>query len=307
MPRHPNAKETWNYITEFYADPCDAPFSVYVTTLYPAIMEALITYYAIDVIQMFTGFVRPGGPLKGGRGGGHGGGYRDPDVERRKRKRPGGGRRTWSKRWRVWTGFDPSEWLGSQAAKALGIGGRPVTPGVATAWNVYGLEQRAVYYIFLAELAQEFVYDWAAGVAASEYCQQQYRPWCYATSPRNGKLGVVYEDPLPLDVVEKGRGVIYAAGNLISVKGKGSSCVFQGKFTAGSGEPGNFLRLKHSSGIQIDGPQMTQNGSTYAVSGAALEEGGWSFYGCGHERYVMEDCQYTVIGNQPVYAPGDAD
>ena len=305
MPRHPRSIDKWNYIVDFFTDPCDAPFSIYVKTLYPAVMEALVTYYAIDVMQIFTSFVAPGGGPKGARGGRHGGGYKDPDVERRKRGNGRGGVRTWSKRWRVWTGFDPSDWLGSKAAEFFQGGTRGITPGVSTMWNLYGLEQRAVYWIFLAELVEQFFYKWSSGVAASFYCQEQYRPWCLATSPSCGKLGVVFEDALTMDTVAKSRGVSYAAGNLIALQGKGSTCVFSGKYDGPSGESGNFLRIRHQSGLTIDGPTMAGSGQIYTVSGSAQEPGGWHFYGCGPTRYTMLDVDFNVVGSQAVYGPNE--
>lgn len=304
MPRHPRVGEKINYVIELITDACDAPFSVYVTTLYPAVMEALVTYYAIDVMQMFTGFVSPGGGLKGKRGGRHGGGYDDPDVKRRRKGSGRGARRTWSKVWRVWSGFDPSDWLGKVAAGQFQGGTRDITPGVHTLWNVYGLEQRAVYILFIAELVEQFFYKWANGVAESFYCQEQYRPWCLATSPNCAKLGVVYEDALPMDVVEKGRGVTYAAGNLISVVGPGSNCVFGGKYLGPEEDSDCRLMIRHSTGIEILGPAMSQNGAYYSVTGSATEEGGWLFFGVGSTRFNLIDAEFNVFGNS-VYGPGD--
>ena len=304
MPRHPEFGEKINYVIELVTDACDAPFSVYVKTLYPAVMEALVMYYAIDVMQMFTGFVAPGGPLKPTRGGPHGGWSEDPDVKRRGRGKGRGAKRTWSKTWRVWSGFDPSDWLGSTAAKAFQGGSRNITPGVSTLWNVYGLEQRAVYIVFMAELIEQFFYKWASGVAESFYCQEQYRPWCLATSPNAAKLGVVYEDAMPFDEVVKGRGVTYAAGNLISLQGPGSQCTFSGKYDGPDQDSDSRLLIRHQSGIEVLGPVMNRKGSFYTVSGAALEEGGWYFLGVGSSGFNLLECEYSVFGNS-VYGPGE--
>lgn len=305
MPRHPNAIQKWNYVVEFWVDPCDAPLSIYVRTLFPAILEALVTIYAIDVMQIFTGFVRPGGPLKGTRGGRHGGRYEDPDVARRRRSRPKGAKRTWLKAWRVWSGFDPSEWLGSSAAKALGIGGRTVTPGVQTLWNLYGLQQFAVYSIFMAEVVNEFFYTWSSGVAQSEYCQEQYRPWVYCEAADVRKLGAVFEDPLPFDVVVKARGAKFAAGNVIGVEGNASACVFTGTYADEPPDEEIFIRVRHSSGVQFDSAPIRVKGGRYSVAGSATTEGSWAFLGVGGTRFTLTDVEFSVIGSEPHYGPGE--
>lgn len=305
MPRHPRSLDKWNYIKAFYFDACDAPISIYITTLFPAIMEALMTYYAVDMVQIFTGFVSPGGGLKGRRGGKHNpgggmeGGY---DKEMRRRR---GGKRTWSQRWRVYTGFDPWDWIGRKGGEFFGLGGRPVTPGVTTMWNVYGLEQRVAYYMMFAEITEQFFYKWASGVAQSEYCDAQYRPWCFGRSASQGNFGILDQTPCVIDEVVKMRHTNYAAGNAIALKGGGSTCVFKAQFVGPPGIEDNKLRIRHSTGIVVDGPSMIKPGSIYLVSGAATEPGMWFFFSTGPSSYVLTDCEFNVVGNEKYYGPSE--
>lgn len=309
MPRNPNSLQKWNYIKNFWFDPCDAPISVYITTLYPALIEALMTYYAVDLVQIFTGFVAPGSPLKGRRGGSHRGpkqGLSSYEKAKKGQRNGKGGKRTFIRRLRKYSGFDPYDWLGKKGGQFFGLPGREVTPGVQFLWHVYGLEQRVAYFMMFAEITEQFFYKWLSGVAESRYCDAQYRPWCYCTSSSEANFGVLGVTPATIDQVVKARLTLWAAGNGIAVQGKGSACVFKGKFRGPDNVPTNKLRIVHQSGVTIDGPPMIKNGSTYTVSGTALEPGLWYFYTVGPSLYFIDDVEYTVIGAQQVYAPPEA-
>lgn len=287
--RNPNYKI--NYVLNFWMDMCDAPYSLYLRTLYPALMEAVWTYYKPDLVQIFTAYVRPLGMYKTARGGPHGGGNR-------KRKNT----KAWNRYWRKFTNFDPSNKLGRWLPFDPDWRVRSPTRGVITLWNLYDVEQRVAYWIMIYEVVEQFFYNWANGVANSYYCQQQYRPWLFATSADDGNLGVLPETPIVIETVVKARHVGFVGGNAVSVLGRGSSCIFQATMVNDAGAPPDegpqFIRIKHESGIVVDSDAFTGNGSTVVVSAAAPTFGIWTFWVAGPRNFQIGDLEMTVIGHQ---------
>lgn len=305
MARHPSSLEKWNYLVNFWFDTCDAPYSVYIRTLWPALMEAFISYYAVDLTQIFTAYVRPHGALKGRRGGSHG-------PARPKKYSDGGGdgsnrgaKRTWSKRFRVFIGFDPWDWLGRHLPFIDGHSARSVTPGVITLWHIYELGQQVQYWFMAYEITEQFFYKWASGVAESYYCQEQYRPWCFARSVGGANFGLLPETGQVIDEVLKARFTNYAAGDIISLQGNGSSAVLTAKYLGEDAGPGRVLRLRHSTGLVVDGPDMRETGATYTVSGTATEPGHWVYLTTGPGNWLLADVEFNCVGAQHIYGPGD--
>lgn len=287
--RNPNYKI--NYIINFFMDMCDAPYSVYVETLWPALLEAFWTYYKPDLVQIFTGYVRPLGMYKNIRGGSHGGGKR--------KKRP---TRTWNKYWNKFSSFDPNneiaKWLPIDPTDRYRTPGR----GVITLWQLFDVQQRVAYWCMIYEITEEFFYNWSNGVAASYYCQQQYRPWLFCQSGDDGNIALLPETPIVIETVVKARHVSFVGGNGGGVEGRGSSAIFQARQVDGRGlppnTPGQFLRIRHSSGLVIDSPSFPDEGSTVVASGSVLEEGIWTFWTVGPYNYLLDRLEITVIGFQ---------
>lgn len=294
--KHPKGNDKINYIIDFFTDMCDAPYTIYLRTLYPALMEALITYYELDAVQIFTRFVKPPNLYKHLRGSPHG---------RGNRKR--GGPRTYRHFWKSWTGFDPNNAIGDAIKVDDGLDVRGVTPGVSTLWHLYDVEQRVLYWIMLYEITEQFFYRWSSSVAESYYCQAQYRPICIAYAADDGNLGIVPETPSMIEGVIKARGVAFVGGNLIQVQGRGSTCTFRATYEGGPGippgEPGKRIFIRHSDGTIAMGPDFLQVGDTAVVSAATSAEGSWTFWSTGDYNWTMSNLEFTVIGFENVLAP----
>ncbi len=289
-----------NYVIEFAMDACDAPVQVYVRTLWPALLEALITYYAVDMTQIFTAYVKPHGALRGRRGGGHGRAKPKPTGPDRGSGKGKGAKRTWLKRWRAYSGFDPWDWLGRNLLGAEAAAARSVTPGVITMWTVYDLEQRVAYWLMMYEITEQFFYRWSSGVANSVYCQEQYRPWCFCRSATDGNIGLLLETPIMIEEVVKSRFTSWSAGNGIAVLGKGSSCYFKAKLaTTGGvpdGTPGRRLIIRHDSGIRAESNDFMSVGDEVSASAIATDTGMWHFYTTGPGNYLIIELEMTVVG-----------
>lgn len=287
---HPDVDYKINYILDFIWDVCDAPFSIYLKNLWPALMEALITYYALDMTQIFTRYVKPPGIYKGMRGAGHGQG-------KRRKPKP----RTWRTAWRSWTSFDPSDEIGKWLPGSGYETPRPISPGVRTLWHLYDVEQRVFYWIMLYEITEQFFYKWMSGVAQSTYCQAQYRPIAIGDAGIEGNLGVLPQTPIVVDTIVKARNGASWIGNVGRAPGQGSSAFFSATMLDPTIDPppaGMKLRLVHSTGIVIDSGDFGGPGTTVAVSGGTTAEGYWQAYTTGPGNFLIEKTSVTVIGNQ---------
>lgn len=203
MDRYPLGKKM-NYVIDVIMDGCDAPFTAYAQTAFPAALRAVATYYCPDPVQMFTGYVRPGAPFKGRRKGGHGAGSRSASKG--------------NKFWRAFKkayGFDPSEWLAKKMPFAEEMEGRKVPGGARFGWAAFGALERFNNWMMLYELTENFFYEWAAGVAETPYCQHQRAAVFFAESPRQAHFALLDATPCVIENVMKQRKVSFHGGNLV--------------------------------------------------------------------------------------------
>lgn len=287
---HPKADYKLNYIIDFMFDICDAPLSVWIRTLWPALLEALIAYYALDMTQIFTRYVKPPGIYKGKRGGNHGAGNRKQ-----------GGKRTFARAWGVVKNFDPN----NSAADLMPNDGfdthRSITPGVRTLWQLYDVEQRVLYWIMVYEITEQFWYRWSSGVAESYYCKAQYRPMAYGTCGFEGNLPVLELTPVVCEEIIKARHGASIIGNVARAPGQGSQIFFSGTGYSPTDEPwpaGCKLVVIHSSGVRIESGDIAGAGHAAAVSGGVTAEGYWACYTTGPSLYTLSDVTITVLGNE---------
>lgn len=291
--KHPKGNDKINYIIDFIMDMCDAPFSVYVTNLWPALLEGLITYYALDPIQIFTRWVKPPAIYKGFRGGNHG---------RGNRKRSG--TRTWRRYWGSVTGFDPNNAIGDAIRVDDGWNDRSITPGVRTLWHLYDVEQRVMYWIMIYEITEDVFYKWGSGVANSMYCQAQYRPFIFCTSADDANLGVNPKTPIVIETVVKNRHAAFIGGNGIAAQGQGSAAIFRAKFVGGPGfppiPPGCKLLIQHADGTSAESGEFGSIGQDQVVSASTPAAGLWQFYTVGPGNWQISDLEMTVIGNENI-------
>lgn len=256
MAKHPSSNEKVQFIWDFWADPCDAPFSVYLKCLWPVWLKLVITWYAFDPLQFFTGFVSPFGGKKTKRGSPHGQG-----------KQGKGAKRTWKKAWNGWTGFDPSDWLGRKAQQPFGLNGRPVPAGVGTLWNVYGLQQRVVNYLFIYSLIEDGLYEWSLALAATEYCQAVQMPIAVGYNPNDKISGILARWPLTFPFLEKARNGAFVRGSGGRTNAQYSNAVLEGDMKIDDPSHGPFtVRLFTASGLETTSPEIFYPGGSFSLS-----------------------------------------
>lgn len=218
MARHPNAIDKINYVIDFVADMCDAPFTVYVETFFPALLELILSYYALDLMQILTSFARPAKALARSRRGPHGAGQR-------KRGRP----KTRSGRWARWLTYDPYDDLGRRLGGLTDLPGREVSGGVIHFWQLFDILQRIAYWYFVLELTTQFFYKWFSGVNKSFYCQRQRNAWLAAHGDDQTRTGLLNPWPTLCPTIDKIRGPI--SWNIVAGTYAGTNATFG--FSAG--------------------------------------------------------------------------
>jgi hypothetical protein len=287
--RHPKGNDKINYVIDFIFDMCDAPFQVYMSFLWPALMEALITYYALDMVQIFTRYVKPPGIYRQMRGSPHSKGDK-------KKPKP----RTWRRYWRSFSNFDPNNAVADLTPNDGFFPDRQVTPGVRTLWTLYDIEQRTMYWIMCYEIAEEFFYKWSTGVANSRYCKEQYRPWVMATFTTDGNVPIVPETPIVIEEVVKARHGAFAFGNGAAAPGRGSIASFSCRMSPSTPpdaiRPNQKVLIRHSSGVVAEGNAFGAPGGTSVASASTTAEGLWTFYLVGSFIYLVDTGNINVIG-----------
>lgn len=289
MARHPSEKEQFNYILDFFFDPCDAPLSLYVDAFLEASLRAVITYYALDPMQIFTSYVRPGGPLKGARGGNHG----SKGSRKAKPKTP-------MKFWKRMANFDPSDWVGKNLPGQQEMSGRKIPGGAKWLWHAFNAEQRVVYWFFVYEIVQRWFYEAFLMVNNSIYCQEQRRPMILARRAFQGNIPILGRTPLTIQTIDKIRDITYADGNRIVVGTEMASySITWGEIVMWDGEPmdgSEKIIMVLDNGTVIEPASMEGGGQSGSF--AAVPNGmGCTFYMVGNRSYWVNDVVFTAWGH----------
>lgn len=284
--------EKYNYVYEVIMDGCDAPLTAIAATALPAALRAVATYYCPDPVQMFTGYVRPGTPFKGRRKGGHAAGSRSGSKG--------------NKYWRGFKkafGFDPNEWLAKKMPFAEDMEGRRVPGGARYGWAFFGGIERFNNWMFMYELTENFFYQWAAGIAETQYCQNQRAAVFFGSSERQAHFGPLGETPCVIETVHKQRKVSFIGGNVVAPLTRR----FQASMSVGSIVPwiddGDITQVKLI--VKIEGqPPLEQHldGDGKAQMAWTMQnDGGYvAFFLGGPFSYWANDVQFSVYGYEDV-------
>lgn len=295
MAKHPSSNEKVQFIWDFWSDPCDAPFSVYLKCLWPVWLKLIITWYAFDPLQFFTGFVSPFGGKKTKRGSPHGQG-----------KQGKGAKRTWKKRWGGWTGFDPSDWLGRKAQQPFGLNGRPVPAGVGTLWNVYGLQQRVVNYLFIYSLIEEGLYEWSLALAATEYCQAVQMPIAVGSASLGFGSGILEFWPISMQTIEKERNGAFIAMNVGRPNAPWCNAVATGEIDISDPTQGPFtVKMRTARGLEVSSGEIYYPGGSFSLSLSNAEEDEFFLGASGFGGFAYRDVTFTVWARPPDPPPPD--
>lgn len=291
MNRYPLGKKI-NYVIDVIMDGCDAPFTAYAQTAFPAALRAVATYYCPDPVQMFTGYVRPGTPFKGRRKGGHGAGSRSASK----------GNKFW-RGFKKTYGFDPSEWMAKKMPFAEEMEGRQVPGGARYGWAMYGAIERFNNWMFMYELTENFFYEWAAGMAETPYCQHQRAAVFFGRSAEQVHFGILHRTPVVIEEVLKQRKTHFVGGNLVGVGVRR----FQASMSVGRIEPwGPGLDPSQCQLIvHINGkPEHVQNlegdGSLQMSFDMGSDGGSVAFLFGGPFSFTAYDVEFSVYGYEDV-------
>lgn len=149
-----------NIIVDFFMDPCDAPLSAYLETLFPALMDMLVDLYAFDVSEYQE--QRPFSSLS-------------PKLRKSESKVRWGSKGGGWKRFKWFVDVissDPGELLGKRMAKHFGGTQRILTGGTSHLWLLGGALQRGMFYIWFVSRIGEFFYDWYMGLITKGFCSE---------------------------------------------------------------------------------------------------------------------------------------
>lgn len=149
-----------NIIVDFFLDPCDAPISAYLETLFPAVMDMLVDMFAFDVSEYQQ--QRPFSSLKPKEGKG---------KSKVRRGRKGGGRNRWNRIFNA-VSSDPGEVLGKRMARHFGGSRRLATGGTSHLWLLGGAVQRGAFWVWFASRLTKLFYDWYMGLIYKGYCSE---------------------------------------------------------------------------------------------------------------------------------------
>lgn len=288
MPPHPSQRNKFNYIKDFIFDPCDAPVTLYVEAFFEAFLRAAISYYALDLVQMFTSWVRPSGALKDVRGGGHG-----------SRSRRKGKPKTWLKFWRKFTGFDPSDWGGKNLPYQKEMEGRQIPGGAKYLWFAFDVQQRIVYWIFVYELVERAFYEAFLTVNNSVYCREQRRPMLFATREYQGNIPLLGRTPLTIEKIEKRRDITYADGNYIRVGTESSSVsVSWSDIEMWDGEPpdGSEGVILVADNGAVYSPDDMKGGGQSGVAASPPNGMGVRVYMVGNRSFWVNNVVFNAFG-----------
>jgi hypothetical protein len=148
-----------NTIIDFWSNPCNAPWTVYVETLYPALGRMLLVIVDVSLLDLIKTYLEPRGQSTRGN------------------KRKKGRRRA------IPRGIpDPSDLLARLIPGRDFFEGRRAGPNEAFIWRIDGIIDRGLWYWLIIDATTEGFYWWAMGIKEERFCQPTNRPGMLATS-----------------------------------------------------------------------------------------------------------------------------
>lgn len=170
------------WILQSLGDICDAPITIWIQKLWPALGHLVLEWYAFDFQNLFVAYLRPGIFAIEGRSGRHWGGGE-------KGKRRTGFGAAWEKLGE-YVGWDPSEVLGKELWGAEELRARALPPGASFLWVFEGVIEKALYQWMVLDLTTEFVYNWMSAVEQTKYCAASRDAMFYAVCGPYPLLGI---------------------------------------------------------------------------------------------------------------------
>lgn len=233
-PKIPDVEDRLPFIWRQLVDPCDAPITVWVNAFWPALKNALITWYQVDLLQVVRTMFKP--PTFGwvSRGGRHG--------SRGSRSRPRALKRTF----KDVVSFDPNDWVGNKLSPFADEEMIMLLPGEVWFWSGIELVTIGLFAFQIIDVSTAFAYEWTSGVAQSKYCQARDDAVLYASAPGYPLIGIFGWDAVGILDATKMRNIAFFDGfGVMQDIGPGMvSLVFSWKNTGGGpGGPSIECRL----------------------------------------------------------------
>ncbi len=205
-PKDPDYFDKVNYVIDSWAQPCDAPWYIYIETLKPAALEAFIMLLSFGWGDVIRGRFRPKG------------------LGRRTGKRKG----RWAKR------LPRFPEIGNTLGKLIPIGEQIEdfsTAGLKSRflWRIDNVIQGALFYWLVADVTIDFAFNWTSLLYKTEWCKASGRGrFAYHNNPFPGKSAGVwhkqayaskdYEYPLPVWLFDGGGTGAYPCTVIASVE-----------------------------------------------------------------------------------------
>lgn len=156
----PDYETQVNTIIDFWSNPCDAPWHVYLRTLWPVLGQLFIILVDTDELDLLRAYLRPRQGLTRG-------------ANRKKGRRRGLNR-----------GIpDTPELIAKYLPGREAIAGRNVGGNEQFLWTIDGVIQRGLWYWLVVDLTIQGFYLWGTAIREEGYCNPVNRPRLYATDP----------------------------------------------------------------------------------------------------------------------------
>ena len=223
MPSPPRGVlERLNYVADFLFDPCDAPFTLYVRTMLPALLEAAILWWAPVPDEIFTAWARPTRAMGRMR-------------SRRKGTRGSkGGRRGPRSRLGRIINFDTNEFIGKRLPGAEKLGAATLNSFTFNLWRIFGFLQLLGLVWLVWEVISGFFVRWFSLLYETEYCKATTHAILDSYSTGYQISEIVENNAFLALIVRKQRGLVSV------VPGGGSIGVHNGKVIASVTLEGSF-------------------------------------------------------------------
>jgi hypothetical protein len=267
FPKLPEINDRIPFIWRQFVDPCDAPLTVWLQCIGPALFRAVISWFAVDLLQIVRTMFTP--PTYGWRlrGQGHRSGL-NKSRSRSFRSRAG-----------EIIGFDPNAWVGQELSPFADEEMVMLLPGEVWFWTAADVAVLAAFYYSVLDIGSGFLYEWTSAVAQTKYCQARDDAVLLANAPGYPLLGIFGWDAVGILDASKMRNIAFFNGFGVAqdVDVGVVGCSFGFKNTGGGiGEPwiearmtclngpraGSYAERRLATGAGISGNQ----GVTYDMS-----------------------------------------
>lgn len=228
----PNWFDKINYIVQFLIDPCDAPVTMYIQTLKPALLDFLVDYYQPDVSNIMTNLFRWS--------------YRIPRLRSRRKGRPGykPGKPGKGSFVRKIASFDIDEFISQKIQLFRRTPARKVSMAFGSLIILEGIIERVNFWLFVFELALQFFYKWSSLLKNSRYCQAQGDDILLAKGPDQVLTGIFGYVGLSMPTIEKIRGRVTWDVSSGTFNGQNGVCVCSCDLETGSSFVGHNIKLR---------------------------------------------------------------